>query len=222
MRSLSLDGNGLASPPLGSELILLPSLERLSVSRWEDLSALFGKLQMPKLRSLVIDTVCGQRRTSNLAVAFLKLLHPTSPPLIELDLKAAPLSEKELVLTLEKLPALEILRVANTDKISSTFFNALEMERPRSKSRNPWLCPNLRVLEVGKGCERVSEGLIASLVRARVLEISATIVIEEALGRIKGGSNHVKMLEVAMWEGRDMIRREDANPPVQLIAQPRF
>ncbi|KAG8993903.1 hypothetical protein FRB94_013079 [Tulasnella sp. JGI-2019a] len=223
LRSLSLLGNGWH--PTEFNVLSFPSLESLSITSWNNLTGLFSELRVPKLRSLIVDTITGYRSTTDTVAAFRKLLLPgtgSPPPLTSLTLNAVPFTEKQLVWTLERLSTLEKLKVTHTTKLTDILFNALAKEPDvgsRSRAQRSWLCPNLRVLEVGEGCKYASEVSFGWVVQRRVLEVPAVVNEVQREERSVVDRAHRRPLETVIWKGQDAIKQKEVSVPRALMVQ---
>ncbi|KAG9019019.1 hypothetical protein FRB90_007191 [Tulasnella sp. 427] len=164
LESLTLDGtfNELPGPA-----VTLSNLRDLCISYAYRFPGIFETLRTPNLRILVLHVVRAPAPdlTDGLK-AFMQQGSkgsPRPPPLVELEINGTGCPERTLVWMLERLPALEVLRIEKTNKIRNVLIQALR-KIPTSRKRMVGL--KLKRIEFNE-CLKIDTSELEALVQVR-------------------------------------------------------
>ncbi|KAG8950000.1 hypothetical protein FRC04_008079 [Tulasnella sp. 424] len=165
LESLTLE-NDLSNSP--GAAITLPHLRYLCIKYTNSLSRTFKTLRTPNLQQLELENIRGSAPELTDGInAFLQQGGSNAcekvPRLTHLTLDEAKCPERTLVRMLERLDALQVLRIKNTPKVRTLLPDALTR---RPASRKGRLCPRLEGIEL-ENCWKLKKSQIETLVEAR-------------------------------------------------------
>lgn len=148
--------------------ITLTNLRYLCIKYTNSLSRIFKTVRTPNLQQLELENIRGSAPELTEGInAFLRQggsnACSDAPLLTHLTLDEVKCPERTLVRMLERLDALQVLRIKNTAKVRTLLPDAL-VKKPTS--RKGGLCPRLKGIEL-ENCWKLKGSQIETLVEAR-------------------------------------------------------